>query len=140
MTEKILQGMAGKRILDRALARLPDDEVIPLPEPDEFIVFREYFSVRLCFPVQDLLEEILDAYNIDVHHLTPNGISKIALFIWAVKSQGVNPNIKAFCALHEMHTQFRNKPVDGKKVIQYFGYCSFKPTRNAKQIPTASKK
>ena len=49
-----------------------------------------------------------------MHHLTPNGIAKIALFVWAVKSQRANLDIGAFCNLHEMHTQFRNKTVDGK--------------------------
>ena len=74
-----------------------------------------------------------------MHHLTPNGIAKIALFIWVVNSQNVNPTIKAFCALNEMHTQFRNKMVEGKKVIKYFGCSSFKPAQSAKQIPPASK-
>ena len=41
-----------------------------------------------------------------MHHLTPNGIAKIALFIWAVKSQGVNLDIKDFCALHESIQNF----------------------------------
>lgn len=79
----------------------------------------------------------MKAYNIEIHHLTPNGIAKIALFM--IKSQGVNPDIQALCALHEMHTQLRNKPVDGKKVIFYFGCCRFKPVRNTKQIPPALK-
>jgi hypothetical protein len=60
------------------------------------------------------LEEVLKAYNIEIHHLTPNGIAKIALFM--IKSQGVNPDIKAFCALHEMHTQLRNKPLMGRRL------------------------
>ena len=90
-------------------------------------------------PCQDFLEELLKAYNIEMHHLTPNGIAKIALFVWPVKSQDVNLDIRAFCALHEMHTQFRNKNVDGKTVIKYFGCCSFKPARGAKQISPASK-
>jgi hypothetical protein len=51
--------------------------------------------------VSRFFEEILKAYNIEMHHLTPNGIAKIALFIWAVKSQGLNLDINAFCALHE---------------------------------------
>ena len=78
-------------------------------------------------------------YNIEMHHLTPNGIAKIALFIWAVKSQNVNLDIGAFCTLHEMHTQFRNKTVDGKNIVKYFGCCSFNPTRGAKHIAPASK-
>ena len=90
-------------------------------------------------PCQDFIEEILKSYNIEMHHLTPNGIAKIAHFIWAVKSQDVNLDIRALCALHEMHTQFRSKVVDGKNIIKYFGCCSFKPARGAKQISGASK-
>ena len=86
-----------------------------------------------------------------MHHLTPNGIVKIALFIWAIKSpngiakiakialQDVNLDIRAFCALHEMHTRFSSKNVNGKTVIKYFGCYSFKPARGAKQISSASK-
>jgi hypothetical protein len=53
---------------------------------------------------QDFVEEILKAYNIEMHHLTPNGMAKIALFIWAVKSQRENLHIGAFYSIHEMHT------------------------------------
>jgi hypothetical protein len=38
-----------------------------------------------------------------------------------------------------MHTQFRNKNVDGRTIIKYFGCCSFKPARGAKQISPASR-
>jgi hypothetical protein len=85
------------------------------------------------------MEKILKAYNIEMHHLTPNGIAKIALFIWAVKSHRGNLDIGAFCSIHEMHTQFQSKMVDGKSVIKYFGCCSFKPACGAKQIAPASK-
>jgi hypothetical protein len=71
--------------------------------------------------------------------MTSNGIAKIALFIWAVKSQSGNLDIGAFCSIYEMHTQFRSKMVDGKNVVKYFGCCSFKSARGAKQIASASK-
>ena len=103
MTQKILQSLANKIILDKKLARLPVDEVILEPKPNECVVFRECFIAGLRFPLQDLLEEILDAYNIEMHYLMPNGVSKIALFVWAAKSQKLNPDNKAFCVLHEMH-------------------------------------
>ena len=38
-----------------------------------------------------------------------------------------------------MHTQSRSKNVDGKTIIKYFGCCSFKPARGAKQISPAFK-
>ena len=56
-----------------------------------------------------------------------------------MKSQDVNLDIRAFCDIHEMHTQFRNKNMDGKTSIKYFGCCSFKPAHGPKQISPASK-
>ena len=43
------------------------------------------FTAGLRMPYQDFIEEILKAYNIEMHHLTPNRIAKITLFVWAVK-------------------------------------------------------
>jgi hypothetical protein len=120
-------------MLEKVDARLPSEcEMIPKPKPHECVVFRDQFIAGLHMPRQDFIEEILKAYNIEIHHLTPNRITKIALFIWAVKSQRGNLDIGAFCSLHEMHTQFRNNNVDGRTIIKYFGCCSFKPARGAK--------
>jgi hypothetical protein len=127
-------------MLEKADARLPsDDEMIPKPKPHECVVFRDQFAAGLRMPCQDFIEEIMKAYNIKMHHLTPNGIAKIALFIWVVKSQRGNLDIGAFCSLHEMHTQFKNKNVDGISIMKHFGCCSFKPARGAKHISPASK-
>lgn len=49
-----------------------------------------------------------------MHLLTPNGFSKIALLVRAVKHQNVIPDINAFCSLHEMHTQLKNAMDNGK--------------------------
>jgi hypothetical protein len=103
--ESELQWMVKNRMLEKADVRLaPQSETIPKPEPDECVVFRDYFAAGLRMPYQDFVEEIMKAYNIEMHHLTPNGIAKIALFIWAVKSQRGNIDIGAFCSIHEMHT------------------------------------
>jgi hypothetical protein len=132
-----LQWMVTNKMLERAFVCLPDGATTPKPEPHEYVVIRDQFTTGLRMPCHEFIEEILKAYSIEMHHLTPNGIAKIALFVWAVKSQKANLDIGAFCNLHEMHTQFRNKMVDG---IKYFGCCSFKPARGAKQISPASKK
>jgi hypothetical protein len=124
--ESELQWMVKNRILEKADVRLPiQNETIPRPEPDEYVVFRDYFVAGLRMPCQDFVEEILKAYNIEMHYLTPNGIAKIALFIWAVKSQRENLDIGAFCSIHEMHTQFRSKTVEGKKCHQIFWMLQF---------------
>ena len=131
--------MVTNRMLKRASIRLFGGETTPKLEPHECVVFRDQFPAGLRMPCQGFIEEILKAYNIEMHHLSPNGIAKIALFVWVVKSQRANLDIEAFCNLDEMHTQFRNKMVDGKTIIKYFGYFSFKPARGAKQISQASK-
>jgi hypothetical protein len=138
--ESELQWMVKNRMLEKADVRLPpQNETIPKSEPDECVVFCDHFTAGLRMPCQDFIEEILKAYNIEMHHLTSNGIAKIALFIWAVKSHRGNLDIGDFCSVHEMHTQFRSKMVDGKSIIKCFGYCSFKQVRGAKQIAPASK-
>jgi hypothetical protein len=138
--ESELQWTVKNRMLEKADVRLPpQNETVPRPEPDECVVFRDYFAVGLRMPCQDFVEEIMKAYNIEMHHLTPNGMVKIALFIWAVKSRRGNLDIRVFCSIHDMHTQFQSKMVDGKGVIKYFGCCSFKQAHGAKQIAPTSK-
>lgn len=71
----------------------------------------------------------------------PSGISKIALFIWIVKSQELTPNVAIFCSLNEMHYQFKNGGIEAIKVINCSRCCSFKLCRNAKKIaPTIKNK
>ena len=139
MYDKELDWMVVNRMVERASVRLPKGETIMKSKPHECVIFHDQFAARLHMPCQDFVEEILKTYNIEMQHLTPNGIAKIALFIWTVKSQDVNLDIRDFCALHEIHTQFRSKVVDRKNIIKYFGCCSFKPARGAKQISAASK-
>ena len=127
MDDKELDWMVTNQMVERAFVRLPRNEVVPDPKPYECVFFRDQFAAGLRMSCQDFLEELMKAYNIEKHNLTPNGIAKIALFIWTVKSQHVNLDIRAFCTLHEMHTQFRSKNMDGKTVIKYFGCCSLKP-------------
>jgi hypothetical protein len=68
------------RMLEKADVRLPtQNETILRPKPDECVVFRDYFVTGLRMPCQDFMKEILKVYNIEMHHLTPNGIAKIAL-------------------------------------------------------------
>ena len=50
------------------------------------VLFLDQFVAGLRMLCQDFVEEILKANNIEMHHLTPNRIAKIALFIWTVKS------------------------------------------------------
>jgi hypothetical protein len=80
MDEAKLDWMVTNRMVEKAFVRLPKNETNHKLEPHECVVFRDQFSASLCLPCWDFVEEILKVYNIEMHHLTLNGIAKIALF------------------------------------------------------------
>jgi hypothetical protein len=46
--------------------------------------------------------EVLKIYQVYLHQLTPEAIIRMGIFVWAVKSQGLEPNAKSFCNMHEL--------------------------------------
>jgi hypothetical protein len=67
------------------------ENIVPLPEKDEVVVFWSFLKVRLRFPLHKMLVEILKRFEIYLHQLTPEALVKVEIFIWAVRSQGL-PN------------------------------------------------
>jgi hypothetical protein len=85
--------------------RFAGEETTPEPKNDEVVVFKSFFRVGLRFPLNEMIGEVLDNYDIYLHQLTPNAIVRLSLFIWALRSQGMDPNAEAFCRVHELHYQ-----------------------------------
>ena len=79
--------------------------------------FLDQFAAGLRMLCQDFVEEILKAYNIEMYHLTPNGITKIGLFIWAVKSQDANLDIRAFVLSMRCILNLETKWLKGKILL-----------------------
>lgn len=46
---------------------LPRTQVVPKLEVDECVVFNGFNTVELPFPMEDIVEKILDVYNIEMH-------------------------------------------------------------------------
>ena len=74
MIEEALGPFIQMKTLLRDQVCLLGKEIVPKPEPDEAVILKDYFTVGLQFPVEDLVKDILDAYNIELHHLMPNGL------------------------------------------------------------------
>jgi hypothetical protein len=47
------------------------------------------------------LVEVLKTFEIFLHQLTPEAIIKIWIYFWAMWSQGLEPNAKYFCNMHD---------------------------------------
>jgi hypothetical protein len=49
-------------------------ETTPKPRTNESVVFRDFFTMGLRLPVLKRFADILAAYNVQIHQLTPNSI------------------------------------------------------------------
>jgi hypothetical protein len=56
----------------------------------------------LRFPLDKMLVEVLKTFEVYLHQLTPEAIIKMGIYIWAMRSQGLEPNAKCFCNMHEL--------------------------------------
>jgi hypothetical protein len=90
---------------EKKLIRFAGEETTPKPKDDEVVVFKRFFRAGLWFPLHEMIGEVLDNYEIYLHQLTPNDIVKLSIFIWALRSQGMDPNAEALCRVHELHYQ-----------------------------------
>jgi hypothetical protein len=105
------------------------EEVIPEPREDEVIIFKSFFRAGLRFPLNDMIGEVLKNFEIYLHQLTPNAIVRLSVFIWALRSQGMDANAEAFCRVHELHYQTKAR-ADG--LYKNFGYYNFAYRKNTK--------
>jgi hypothetical protein len=75
---------------------------VPLPDADKVVVYRSFMKAGLRFPLDKLLVEVVRTFEIYLHQLTPEVIIKVGIFIWAMRSQGLEPNAKCFYNIHEL--------------------------------------
>jgi hypothetical protein len=67
--------------------------------------------------------EVLKIFQIFLHQNTPEAIIRMGIFVWAVRSQGLEPNAKSFCSMHEL--LYETKPWGKEQYHNNFGCYSF---------------
>jgi hypothetical protein len=107
---------------DKGLVCFGGEETIPKPKNDEVVVFKSFFKAGLRFPLHGMIAEVLEKFGIYLHQLTPNAIVRLSVYIWALRSQGVEPLADAFCRVHELHYQTKARE-DG--LHENFGCYNF---------------
>jgi hypothetical protein len=81
---------------EKKLIHFAGEETTPKPKDDEVVVFKSFFIAGLRFPLNEMIGEVLDNFEIFLHQLTPNAIVRLSIFIWALRSQEMDPNAEAF--------------------------------------------
>jgi hypothetical protein len=107
---------------ERKLVHFAGEETTPMPKDDEVVVFKSFFRAGLRFPLNEMIGEVLKNFEIYLHQLTPNAIVRLGIFIWALRSQGMDPDAEAFYRVHELHYQTKAR-ADG--LHENFGCYNF---------------
>jgi hypothetical protein len=93
------------REAEKGLVHFGGEETIPKPENDKVVVFKSFFKAGLRFPLHGMIADVLENFGIYLHQLIPNAIVRLSVYIWPLRSQGVEPLAEAFCRVHELHYQ-----------------------------------
>jgi hypothetical protein len=95
----------------------------PCPEENEVVIYRSFFKAGLRFPLSKFVVEVLKTYQIFLHQITPEAIIRMGIFVWAVRIQGLEPNAKCFCNMHQL--LYEMKAIGKEQYHNSFGCYGF---------------
>jgi hypothetical protein len=118
-----------------SIVRAGGDNNVPAPEENEVVIYRSFFKAGLWFPLSKFVVEVLKIYQIFLHQITPESIMRMEIFVWAVRSQGLEPSAKCFCSMHEL--LYETKATGKEQYHNNFGCYGFIARLNASHpVPT----
>jgi hypothetical protein len=134
-----IDAIRGRYFRDISIVRAGGENNVPLPEADEVVVYRSFMKAGLWFPLDKLLVKVLKTFEIYLHQLTPKAIIKMEIFIWAMRRQGLEPDAKCFCNIHEL--TYETKATEKEQYHNNFGCYSFVPGSGVSYpVPTFRKR
>ena len=78
------------------------------------VVFRDFFTVGLRFPLDPVVVDILRLFTIYLHQMTPTSFVRLNLFMWLAKTCRVEPTAEAFARVFHIHYQPKTIVVNKK--------------------------
>jgi hypothetical protein len=134
-----LENMRGRYFRDMSIVRAGGDNNVPAPEENKVVIYRSFFKAGLWFPLSKFVVEVLKTYQIFLHQMTPEAILRMGVFVWAVRSQGIEPSAKCFCSMHEL--LYETKAMGKEQYHNNFGCYGFIARPNASYpVPTFRKR
>jgi hypothetical protein len=131
--------MKGRYFRDISIVRARGENIVPLSEANEVVVFRSFMKAGLHFPLHKMLVKVLKTFEIYLHQLITEALIKVGVFIWAMRSQRLEPDARCFCNIHEL--SYQTKATGKKQYHNNFDCYSFVPCSEASYpMPTFRKK
>jgi hypothetical protein len=115
MTQADLDALRLEGCLEPGTCRLPGKETTPKPWKNESVVFRDFFTAGLRLPVSKKFADILAAYNVQIHHLTPNCIPQVLKFLWACRTFASDNDVETSVRHFEIHWARKLITVDNEE-------------------------
>jgi hypothetical protein len=130
-----VDAMRGRYFRDISIVRIGGDSTAPSPEENEVVIYKRFLKASLRFPLSKFVVEVLKIFQVFLHQLTPKAIIRMGLFVWAVRSQGLEPSAKCFCSMHEL--LYEMKATGKEQYHNNFGCYGFIARSNASYpVPT----
>ena len=130
MTKDMIEELRQLGCFGDAKVKLLEGETIPKPKATNAVFFRDFFLCGLRFSAMRFLHQVLEAFEVQLHHLTHNGIVTLSKFCWACLSYGMEPNVGTFYEYYELQCQ--PKRVGEDQLLAQYGSCAFMPLRAQK--------
>jgi hypothetical protein len=124
--------MRGRYFRDMSIVRAGRENNVPAPEENEVVIYRSFFKAGLRFPLSKFVVEVLKIYQIFLHQITPEAIMRMGIFVWAVRSQGLEPSTKCFYSMHEL--LYETKATGKEQYHNNFGCYGFIARPNASHL------
>ncbi|KAK1626901.1 hypothetical protein QYE76_001216 [Lolium multiflorum] len=103
----------SRRIPEGVSCRLPGNEIEPVLEPGEFVVFLAHFERGFGLPASDFFRQFLDFYQLQPHHLPGNAIFYLSCYATFMEAYiGVRPTRETFARFFSL----RINSVQGKEI------------------------
>jgi hypothetical protein len=134
-----IDAMRGRYFRDMSIIKVGGDSTAPTPEQNEVLIYRSFLKVGLRFPLSRFVVEVLKIFQIFLHQITLEAIIRMGMFVWAVRSQGLEPSAKCFCNMHEL--LYEMKATGKEQYHNNFGCYGFIARSNGSyQVPTYQKR
>jgi len=88
---------------------------------DEVVVFAEFFYAGLLFSVISFVLEVPMKFGVRFHQMNLLCFTKLTIFVWACKSQGVEVDLDAFVQTHSVYYPPKKVAEDGNLRMLVWG-------------------
>ncbi|KAK1605052.1 hypothetical protein QYE76_028725 [Lolium multiflorum] len=103
----------SRRIPEGVTCRLPGDEIEPVLEPGEHVVFLAHFERGFGLPASEFFRRFLDFYELQPHHLPGNAVFYLSCFATFMEAYvGIRPLRETFARFFAL----RINSVQGKDI------------------------